>query len=314
MPQFRLTVEKHTLAETQIGDFGGENRSSARWRGECFIGAVLRSWLILIISVVALVPAQSLELPFEFREGLLWVQVRADTGEGLNFLFDTGAAVSTLNLATARRMGLKPGRKASVQGVHTILDGYWQEHVTLKAGGVSLATQCLAVDLSKLSCSCERPVDGLIGADFLRGRIVEIDFERSKIRLLESTPLVDERIPLEFRSCGVRVPMTVNGREGQFVRLDTGCATALQWVTTQVPQQCTKKMAIGLIEVSIPQTITDVSLGGCSFENVPTGLHKKAIFPGEKGLLGNGLLSRFASVTIDAKNGYLLVRKRHLPD
>ena len=73
-------------------------------------------------------------------------------------------------------------------------------------------------------------------------------------------------------------------------------------------------MAIGLAEISIPQTETTVRLGQHEFEKVPTGLHEEAIFPGEAGLLGNGLLSRFSTVTIDAKAGRLRLGKRHVAD
>ncbi len=71
-------------------------------------------------------------------------------------------------------------------------------------------------------------------------------------------------------------------------------------------------MAIALAEISIPQTKTSVSIGKYEFENVPTGLHEAAIFPGEAGLLGNGLLSRFSTVTIDAKAGRVTLENRHL--
>ena len=103
------------------------------------------------------------------------------------------------------------------------------------------------------------------------------------------------------------MPISVNGHDRQWVRLDTGCATALQWVTSDVPDQCTHQMAISLAEISIPQTKTSVGIGGNQFSDVPTGLHEKAIFPGEAGLLGNGLLSRFSTVTIDAKAGRVIL-------
>lgn len=107
------------------------------------------------------------------------------------------------------------------------------------------------------------------------------------------------------------MPISVNGRDNQWVRLDTGCATALHWVTADVrPDQCGRKMAIGLAEISIRQTETTVDIGGHEFEKVPTGIHETAIFPGEVGLLGNGLLSRFSTVTIDAKKGRLILKRR----
>lgn len=258
-------------------------------------------------------PVTLAEFPFEYREGLLWIEVNIpQSDKPLNFLVDTGAGVSVINLNTAKRIGLKLGQEVTVRGVDTKMTGYWQQRMSAKVGDVTLPTEYLAVDLEKLSRSCERPVDGLVGADFFRERVVQIDFNGQKIRLLkpEKSRKSDEALPLQLRSCGMRVPINVNGKERQWVRLDTGCATALQWVTSDVPDRCTHQMAIGLAEVSIPQTKTTVSLGEYQFEDVPTGLHETAIFAGEAGLLGNGLLSRFSSVTIDAKAGRVVLEMR----
>jgi hypothetical protein len=278
---------------------------------------VHRSFWILIFLVTALLRSQAApitvgEIPFQYREGLLWVKVNISKSEKpLNFLLDTGAGVSAINLATAKRIGLKLGQEVTVRGVETTLTGHWQQRMFAKAGGVRLPSEYLAVDLEKLSHSCELPVDGLIGADFFRGRIVQIDFDAQKIRLLkpQKGDESNKGLPLELRPCGIRVPIKVDGHANQWVRLDTGCATALQWVTTDVPDQCTHQMAIGLAEISIPQTKTTVSIGENQFEDVPTGLHESAIFPGESGLLGNGLLSRFSTITIDAKAGRVILEK-----
>lgn len=277
-------------------------------------------WLLCVILAVQVAIARgettastSSEFPFEYREGLLWIKVAITQSEQpLNFLVDTGAGVSVINLNTAKRIGLKLGRQVPVRGVDTMLTGYWQQHLSAKVGGVRLPREYLAVDLEKLSRSCEQPVDGLVGADFFRGRVVQIDFDAQKIRLLKSDQAgkSDNALPLKSFSCEMRVPISVNGRDPQWVRLDTGCATALQWVTSEVPDQCTHQMAIGLAEISIPQTKTSVGIGEHQFSDVPTGLHEKPIFPGEAGLLGNGLLSRFATVTIDAKAGRVILEKR----
>jgi hypothetical protein len=277
-------------------------------------------WLLCVILAVQVAvvrgettPSSSTEFPFEYREGLLWIKVNISQSEKpLNFLLDTGAGVSAINLNTAKRIGLKLGQAVTVRGVDTKMTGYWQQRMSAKVGDLTLPTEYLAVDLEKLSRSCEQPVDGLVGADFFRGRVVQIDFTAQKIRLLKPEDLkkTDDALPLELRSCGMRVPITVDGHKRQWVRLDTGCATALQWVTSDVPDQCTHQMAIGLAEVSIPQTKTSVGIGEHQFNDVPTGLHEEAIFPGEAGLLGNGLLSRFASVTIDAKAGRVILEKR----
>jgi len=251
------------------------------------------------------------EIPFESNEGLLWIKATlAQSAEPLNFLLDTGAGASVINRGTAERLGLNMGSIVTVRGVATTLTGHRLKGISATAGTASLPDDYLAVDLSKLSSSCERPVDGLLGADFFRGRAVQIDFEAQKLRVLQSAqlPASAETLPLQLRSCGMRVPITVNGHKGQWVRLDTGCVSSLQWVTSRVrSQDCKPQVAIGLASVSIPQTQTTVEIGRHKFANVPTGLHANAIFAGEAGLLGNGLLSRFASVTIDTKARRLIL-------
>ncbi len=252
------------------------------------------------------------EFPFQFHEGLLWVEVTTpQSAKPLNFLLDTGAEVSAINLSTARRLGLKLADRVRVRGVNASLTGYWPQNLSATVGDVGLPTEYLALDLSRLSRACARPVDGLIGADFFRERIVQIDFTEQKVRLLnpDDTSAPDS-LPLEFRSCGMRVKARVNGGEPQWLRVDTGCATALQWVTSTVqPEKCGGKVAIGLAKLNIPQQRTTVDLGGHTFWEVPTGLHRIPIFPGEAGLLGNGLLAQFSSVTIDAKAGRLILHK-----
>ena len=250
------------------------------------------------------------EFPLKFRDGLLWVEVHApQSARPLNFLVDSGASVSVLNSSTARQLGLALGPKVRVKGVRATLTGNWPVHLTAKAETVELPDEYLALNLSKLSAACSGLVDGLLGADFFRDRIVQIDYAAQKLRLLEIPPQNETTtmLPMQIRHCGLRLQLSVNGHKPQWVRLDTGCATALQWVTTTVKSESyTTRPAVGLAELSIPQTMVNVSLGGQQVSNVPAGLHRRAIFPGESGLLGNGLLSRFGVVTIDAKAGRLM--------
>ena len=120
-----------------------------------------------------------------------------------------------------------------------------------------------------------------------------------------------EVLPLDVRHCGMRVPIRVNGAEPGWVRLDTGCASALEWVNGNVQRESApERMAVGLSELSTPVLMAPVRLGSIEFQAVPIGLHAEAIFAGESGLLGNGLLCRFASVTIDAPAGRVVLKKR----
>jgi len=171
----------------------------------CYLWAVLIFAAALARGQAA--PVSLAEFPFEFREGFLWIKVNVpQSKEPLNFLVDTGAGVSVINLSTAKRIGLKFGRKVMVHSVQAMLTGYWQERMPAKVGQVELPREYLSVDLEKLSSSCERPVDGLLGADFFRGRVVQIDFDAQKIRLLKPGKNVkpDETLPLQLRPYGMR--------------------------------------------------------------------------------------------------------------
>lgn len=272
-------------------------------------------WAILAFAGHLLLAGEAVvstaEFPVQFRDGLLWAEVSVpQSKESLHFLMDTGASASVLNLTTARRLGLKLGAKVKVTGVATTLTGHWPVKLSANAGGLPLPGEYLALDLGKLSASCDRSVDGLIGADFFRDRIVEIDYATRKLRILAASPAPDaaNSVPLDTRPGGFVVPVNVNGGESQPVRVDTGCATAFQWVTSREHAgRYVQKFAVGLTELSIPQTMTGVRIGNLHLDTVPTGLHAKVIFPGESGLLGNGLLAQFGVITLDAKAGRLFL-------
>lgn len=250
-------------------------------------------------------------IPFEYAEGLLWVKIQVPQSDRpLNFLFDTGAEISVLNADTAASLGLSAGRKIKVQGVQATTTGRWPVRLAARAGNVDLPRKYLSLDLSQLAHSCSRPLDGLVGADFIQGKIVEIDFETHLIHFREqiSPAKSDENLPLKVSGNCFCVPACINDKPQQWVRLDTGCATALQWVTSDAGGSIkSHKPAIGLAGLSIPQTLSTVSLGQKQFDHIPTGIHSRAIFAGEAGLLGNDLLSRFKTVTIDTKSNRVVL-------
>jgi hypothetical protein len=274
------------------------------------IGLVVLAGL-LHVHAVAVDRVQ--EFPFQFREGMLWVQVQATgAAKPLNFLLDSGAGASVLDLRTAQALGIKLARRVRVRGVGASTTGYWPEHLRARAGEVLLPSNYLAVDLTALSQACKCPVDGLIGADFFRDQVVQIDFAHQKVRLLPlSAPGQGQQVvPLETSAGALRVPVRINQGSPQWLRLDTGCASSLQWVTSALPATVPQhQLAVALTGVSFPVVSTRVQLGGFCFPAVPTGLHKQPLFAGESGLLGNGLLSQFASVTLDAKAGRMVLQK-----
>lgn len=250
--------------------------------------------------------AASAEIPFRFCDGFIWIEVAATgSNERLNFLLDSGAQVSVVNTAAAHRLNLRRGRPVTVMGVCATTTGFWPQTLDARAGSVQLPHRYLMLDLSALAEACtDTRLDGIIGADFFRDRIVQIDYRKRVVRLLRAVSAGSDAqtLPLKMSPGGMLVPVRINDSTPEWVRLDTGCASALQWVAGNVPPETrTTRIAVALAPFTIPVTRTSLSIGDARFEGVPTDLQEKEIFPGEKGLLGNGLLSRFQTVTINAK-------------
>ncbi len=276
-------------------------------------------WLAIItlltaqLSVRAAPPSLN-EFPFEQRGGLIWLKVSVpESNEPLNFLFDSGAGASVINLRTAKRLGVKLGQRVDVRGVGSSADGFWPQQLQASAGGVALPKDYLAVDLAELSRACDCGVDGLLGADFFRERVVQIDFVANTIRLLPSSVVTSgvSVVKLKVNRGALLASVRVDDSKPQWLRVDTGCTSALQWVVSGSKATTTKGgVCVGLTELNIPATTTSVKLGSTTFDSVPTGLHPKPIFSGESGLLGNGLLARFERVTFDAKAGRLVLDGR----
>jgi hypothetical protein len=246
---------------------------------------------------------------------LIWLQVSVpQSRQPLQFLLDSGAGVSVVNLRTAKKLHLRLGKPVVVEGVETVSQGFWPQVLSASIGGIELPEDYLAVDLGHLSRACQRTVDGLVGADFFSRHPVRIDFAARVIQVLDAArpSRTSNIVRLESRSSGMRIPIKVNDGPDQWVRLDTGCATALEWVTAMVaPERCSNQMAVALAGFSRPLVQARLQVGKADFASVPTGLHAQEMFPGESGLIGNGVLSRFAMVTIDLPGGRLILDPPH---
>jgi hypothetical protein len=268
--------------------------------------------LAAAVSGVDAQPQSLAEIPFEYRDGLIWLRVSIpDFAEPLSFLLDSGAAVSAIDRQTARRLQVKLGEPVTVRGVSSQTVGHWTPTLSIRVADMGLTQRFLAVDLQQLSRACDRHIDGLLGADFFCGRVVQIDYQMQTVRLLPDSPAAarGQALPIRVRRGAMCVPVSVDGSRPQWVRLDTGCAKPLHWVTAETPiSEDQRQISIGLAEVAVPVRASAVRIGAEQFEAVTTGLHRRQIFAGEAGLLGNGLLSQF-KITVDRRTGHLLLEK-----
>ena len=259
---------------------------------------------VLMAQFVLLHPTRSdasAAIPFEYQDGFIWVKVNVlSRKEPLNFILDSGASASVMDLAQARTLGVALGKPEKVQGVNGQALAYEVHNFRGKCCGITLSTSLLATDLKALSDCCHHSIDGILGADFFRGRTVQINFRAREVRLLKNCDfdLANcEKLPIKVCNGAFCVPVRVGHSPIQWVRLDTGCDSALEWGRTKEQRSFSKKEPTEPSLSSEQLVTSDLQIGKQHYA-VRTILHAKPIFSGEAGLLGNGLLEKFC-LTID---------------
>lgn len=284
-----------------MDECGLRGRKTVRLKNPLQMPRTLLVLLVLVAASLASAPAAVTEIPFRFTDGFICIEARVErSGEPLNLLLDSGAGVSVLDLRTARRLKLKLGRTETVRGVGSEAAAHQLTPVHVNAAGVALPVIPMAVDLSMADELCSRPIDGLIGVDFFAGRVVQIDYVKKCLRVMGGPAEgAQQRLPIRMKNGVMCVPVAVNDSQDRWARFDTGCNDSLHWVVPR-PQEGGKRLGASIGFVSNPEdtSLMSVKLGSMKMEQVRTTLHGRALFEGEAGLLGNGLLSRFL-VTVD---------------
>jgi len=281
-----------------------------RWRLRTAQSVVLVFPVRTVLSALALLlfvfSAGAREIPFDFVDGYILVHASVNA-QPVTLVLDSGASASVLSLEAARRLHLALGEALPVDGVDANGTAFRMKRTTPTVQGFPLGQFALAIDLRNAAQLCSEPVDGLIGADFFKGRVTQIDYANHRLRLLAAAPAEGESLPLRALNGIFCLPVSVNGSKPRWTRLDTGCNDALHWVVPRfAATQQRRGVSIGFITNTDDETLVSVGLGRLLLPHIETALHGSAIFPGEAGLLGSEVLAQYR-VTIDARDGRILL-------
>jgi hypothetical protein len=267
--------------------------------------------LLLLLCTGAVRAETPQSIPFEFVDGFILLKAQLDSPhETVNMILDSGAGASVVSLESAHRLKLKLGRPQPVRGVSMQTTAYELNHLSASAGGVALGRISLAVDLSNARELCSRPIDGLIGIDFFRDQTVEIDFNARVIRTSASLPAADaaSKLPLRSMNGTYCIPIRVNGSKQRWARLDTGCNDSLHWTVPRARDNNVRSnLSIGFLTDASDLEPSELQIGSHALSKVETSLHTQPLFPGESGLVGTGVLSRFIT-TVDVPHGQVFFR------
>lgn len=255
----------------------------------------------IFILIAGIATADPVDVPFRIERGLILLSpTLRGSVRPMNFILDSGAGVSVLAKNTAAELGIAFNRQERVRTITGVENAYRSGTVHFQLGGPTnyfrFSSNPLVIDFSRESRTFGAAIDGLIGADFFAGRMIRIDFKRSRLRVSPAgKPGIEAiRLPLSHGRDGMFVGLRVGALSLPRVRLDTGCARALCW--SPPPGSRLRGSSNG-------KTLrTEVSFGPRFISNVDTDVYREPLFAGEDGLLGTELLSRFESIWIDSIN------------
>ena len=256
-------------------------------------------FLCLILALTGAAAAAPVTIPFQTTRGMIVVEATiANSDTPLQFIVDSGAGQSVIAKTTASALGLETSGTESIRTVNGSTASSRAQNTVLNLGpdsqSMRFSTRPLVMDLSRESRLLGTPLAGLIGMDFFEGRLVQIDFKASCLRVSPAgKPDPNSiRLPLSRGTDGFFVPLKAKDASLARVRVDTGCSRSLCWTPPE--------RSIRGLWGNGKTHKTAVHFGNLVVPEVSTDLYRQPLFPGEDGLLGTALLSRFESVWIDA--------------
>ena len=206
-------------------------------------------------------------VPIELTSNKPYAGVQVNGRGPYAFLLDTGASFSVLDKDRASALGISASGTQRVRGAGdgSLTSGV-AKNVALALSGLSLPSRdirVLAVNAA-LSQVEGRAVDGLLGYDFFKQFVVEIDYAAERVNVYDPAnrpPAVGERIPLRIVREHALVAATLglsDGRSipGEFI-VDTAWRSAL---TLNAPFSKAQRIP-KTVEKTI-EGITGIGIGG----------------------------------------------------
>ncbi len=149
--------------------------------------------------------AQPATIPIDVYSNHVYVKV-CSGDQPLDFILDTGAGASFLDLHTAERLGIKLGSSfvGRGAGAGTIAGAQLNGASVRLAGSSLLQPVPSALDLSRLPPREGHRMDGILGYDFINRFVVAIDYAKQELRLYSAREF-------KYDGPGSSIPVTFSG-------------------------------------------------------------------------------------------------------
>ncbi len=188
-------------------------------------------------------------IPFELVTRHIMVKVTINNSRPLSFVFDTGDKVGIVDTEVAKELGLKLEGQVRVGGAGAdTLPGSFVKDANWSLTGLAGFSQpvTLAIPLGRMAARFGHDFDGIIGSDFIRQYVVEVDYQNHVLKLHDKDKFTyagsGESIAIQLNQVGYPildaevVPINGDAIKGKFV-LDLGSGGSLVLMSPVVAER-----------------------------------------------------------------------------
>ncbi|MFZ1703644.1 MAG: aspartyl protease family protein [Saprospiraceae bacterium] len=306
----------------------------------CFLGAPLRSLDAQKSSISVLGNEDFLTIPFIYSQGFIIVEVVFSYLFPMKFIVDTGAEHTILlDREYVDILQLRYEKEIKIVGADITSDmkAWVVRNVSLQLYEGQNTIQDIIVlneDIMNLGALTGMKIDGILGVEFLKNFIVDINYKESVIRLYKGSHSRDkwnkfENLPIELNNNKPYLKAEINlsgqAAETNLLLLDTGAAISLMLHNDlDSLKNLPSNIIVGVIGKGIggdvigySGKIHSLTFGSNSYENLVTSfqsidtliLNEDKLF--RDGIIGNYILENY-HVVFDFPRSLLLIKKRKI--
>lgn len=182
----------------------------------------MRKWIVLLLSLIVPLSVLAQEgfqfenkvdkvsIPFKFINNLVFIPIKVN-GIELNFLLDTGVEETILfSLEDKKEISFSNIEKITLRGLGSdeAIEGLKSTGNTLELNDMKSWNHPLYIILDQdfnLSSHIGIPVNGIIGYQFFKNQLVEINYEKKRVILYKENLINKKKIERKYNSLAITI-------------------------------------------------------------------------------------------------------------